>query len=48
MTFENNAVLTAALTNNDFVDSYVISSIDEYDLLNDLYEDGIDINDYNL
>ena len=47
LSVDNNPVLAAALTNNDFVDNYVYASIDEYDILNDLYEDGVDINDYN-
>lgn len=40
---EGNSVITAALSNNDFVDDYVMSSMNEYDILDELYESGIDI-----
>lgn len=43
---DNNSVLTAALSNNDFVDDYVLNSMDEYDILNSLYEEGVDLNDF--
>lgn len=44
---EQNPIMTAALTNNDFVDDYVLSSVSEYELLDDLYEDGFQIEEYN-
>lgn len=43
LNLEHNSVLTAALSNNDFYNDYVVSSIDEYDLLAGMYEQGIDI-----
>lgn len=41
---ENNPTLTAALTNNDFIDDYVYGAMSEYDIMNQLYEEGIDLN----
>lgn len=42
LSFDSNPVLAAAVSNDYFVDDYMISSGDvtEYELLNDLYETG--------
>lgn len=48
LSIENNQVLTAALSNNDFYTDYVVSSVDEYDLLDVLYEQGVDLTSYNF
>lgn len=40
---DGNPVITAALSNNDFVDDYVMFSMSEYDILDELYENGIDL-----
>lgn len=44
---EENQVLSIALANNDFYNDYVVSSVDEYDLLDGLYEEGVQLTAYN-
>ena len=46
LSFESNNI-TAALSNNDFVDDYVYYSIDEYDILDNLYNEGLSVDDLN-
>ena len=41
LTIDNSEVLTVALNNNDFFDDYILTDINEYDLLDELYADGI-------
>lgn len=41
-----DSVLTAALTNSEFYDDYVISDINEYDILDRMYEQGDQLDDY--
>lgn len=39
--FGNNDVLATALNNNDFYNDYVVDDINEYDLLSDMYDNGL-------
>lgn len=47
LTFENNATLAAAVSNEDFVDEYYFDGVNEYDLMEEMYEDGFDIASLN-
>ena len=44
---ESNAVMTAALSNDEFVDDYIYASMSQYDMLDDLYESGISFSENN-
>lgn len=48
MDIEGNQIITAALSNNDFYDDYIVQSVDEYDLLDGLYTQGVDISQYQF
>lgn len=47
LTFDNNATLAAAVSNDDFVDEYYFDGVNEYDLMEEMYEDGFDIASLN-
>ena len=36
--FGDNAVIASALSNNDFYNDYVVNSVDEYDLLTEIFD----------
>lgn len=42
--FESNPIVAEAFNNDKFVNEYVISDLNQWDLYDDLYEDGIDLN----
>lgn len=44
---ETNPTMTAALNNQEFVDDYIYASVSEYEILDDLYEEGFILSDYN-
>lgn len=48
LSLTNNATITAALNNNDFYEDYVLSSTNEYDILDNLYEEGCDLSDFHF
>lgn len=41
-TLDNNPVIAEALSNDDFVNEYIISDINQWDYYDELMEDGID------
>lgn len=43
LSFDHNPVLTAALSNDDFVNDFVVPGYSEDQLLEDMYADGIDV-----
>lgn len=45
LSIENNKVMTAALSNDEFVYDYIYSDIDSYDLLEDMYKEGLPVDD---
>ncbi len=48
LSIENNHVITAALNNDDFVYDYVYQDVDDYELLEDMYQHGIPADDFAL
>lgn len=49
LSFDNNPVMTAALSNDHFINEYFINEgdINEYQLMQDLYETGFDPSEYD-
>ncbi len=43
LSFDHNPVLTAALSNEDFVNDFVVTGYSEDQLLEDMYADGVDV-----
>ncbi|MBQ4345441.1 MAG: hypothetical protein IJC40_06045 [Muribaculaceae bacterium] len=43
LSFENNQTLAEAVSDETFVDDYYMDGVNEYDLMEDMYEDGFDI-----
>ncbi len=43
ISLESNPTLADALTNEVFVNEYILDDIDQYDILDELYEEGYDI-----
>lgn len=48
LSIENNKIMTAALSNEDFVYDYVYQDVDDYELLEDIYEQGVPADDFNI
>lgn len=48
MTIDNNSVITAAVNNETFFENYIVPTVDENALLDDLYEEGFDSSDFEL
>lgn len=46
--FDRNPVLTAAIANDDFVFDFVADDVDEDDILDQMYDDGINPSDLNF
>lgn len=48
LSIDNNPVMTAALSNDPFIDDYFIDEgdVDDYQLLDDLYETGFDPSEF--
>ncbi len=42
ISLESNPTLADALTNEVFVNEYILDDIDQYDILDELYEEGYD------
>lgn len=45
ISFDRNPVLTAAISNDDFVYDFVSNDVDEDDILDQMYNDGINVSD---
>ena len=43
LSFDHNPVLTAALSNDEFVNEIVVDDYSEEQILEDMYADGVDI-----
>lgn len=48
LSFDHNPVLTAALSNDDFVNDFVVTNYNEDQLLEDMYASGVNISDIHL
>ena len=48
LSFDRSPVLTAALSNDDFVSDYVLDDYDEEQLLDDLYVDGYQVDEFTF
>lgn len=44
---ENHPVITAAVDNEMFFDDYIVPTIDDQTLMDELYEEGFDTTDFN-
>ena len=47
MTIETNPGITAAINNDAFFNDYVVPTLDDSALLDDLYEEGFEASDFN-
>ena len=47
MTIETNPGITAAINNDTFFNDYVVPTLDDSALLDDLYEEGFEASDFN-
>lgn len=47
LSVSNNPVITAAVDNDMFFNDYVVPSIDDQTLMDELYEEGFDTTDFN-
>lgn len=48
MSIDNNPTLAEAVNNDTFIQEYCLDDIDSYDIMQDMYEDGIAIDDFDL
>lgn len=47
MSIENNPVMASVLSNDHFYDYYSIDNVDEYDLMEEMYNEGVTLEDLN-
>lgn len=47
MSIENNPVMASVLSSDNFYDYYSIDNVDEYDLMEEMYNEGVTLEDLN-